>query len=385
MKLQFRKPSPGRSTSRLVSGDHDDLAYRLLPAEGFVRALCLERKRAERSRRPFLLVLLDPGAPTDSAADNPLEKAIPALGASLRETDVLGWYPPGHVLGIVCAELGGADRATALGRLRAKLTAVLQETLPAGQRGRVRVSFHWFPEDPSDPGDGTPEPGPLYPDLTDREARRRVAYMVKRALDVLGSVVILLLLSPLLVAVAAAVKLSSPGPVLFRQVRVGRYGRPFTFLKFRSMHVANDPRIHREFVTRFIEGAATAGAVGGDAPAVYKITVDPRVTRIGRLLRLASIDELPQLFNVLRGEMSLVGPRPPIPYELDAYDVWHRRRFLEARPGITGLWQVKGRSRLRFDEMVRLDLAYAGTWSLWLDLKILVLTPRAVMSGQGAY
>jgi lipopolysaccharide/colanic/teichoic acid biosynthesis glycosyltransferase len=118
---------------------------------------------------------------------------------------------------------------------------------------------------------------------------------------------------------------------------------------------------------------------------VYKITEDSRVTPVGRFLRKTSLDELPQFLNVFRGEMSLVGPRPPIDYELDAYDIWHRRRVLEVRPGITGLWQVNGRSSLRFDDMVRLDLKYAEAWSLWLDFKILLQTPRAVFSREGAY
>src|SRR2546422_5417446 len=119
--------------------------------------------------------------------------------------------------------------------------------------------------------------------------------------------------------------------------------------------------------------------------AIYKLTNDPRLTRLGRFLRKTSLDELPQFLNVLRGEMSMVGPRPPIPYELEAYDIWHRRRLLDVQPGITGLWQVSGRSRLPFDDMVRLDLKYARAWSLWLDLKILLRTPHAVFSGEGAY
>ena len=132
-----------------------------------------------------------------------------------------------------------------------------------------------------------------------------------------------------------------------------------------------------DYIKRFIAGNVNE--------TVYKITEDPRVTRVGRFLRKTSLDELPQFFNVLRGEMSLVGPRPPIPYELEAYDIWHRRRLLEVKPGITGLWQVNGRSKLRFDDMVRLDLQYATAWSLWLDIKILLQTPRAVFSREGAY
>ena len=204
-------------------------------------------------------------------------------------------------------------------------------------------------------------------------------------MDVGGSALALIILSPIFLAIAVAIKMSSPGPVLFRQKRVGHYGVPFTFLKFRSMHSTNDPQIHREYVTRLIAGNVDSKVSANDTNGVYKITDDPRVTRVGRFLRKTSLDELPQFLNVLRGEMSMVGPRPPIPYELEAYDVWHRRRLLEVKPGITGLWQVNGRSRLRFDDMVRLDLRYAKGWSPWLDLKILLQTPRAVFSGDGAY
>jgi lipopolysaccharide/colanic/teichoic acid biosynthesis glycosyltransferase len=150
------------------------------------------------------------------------------------------------------------------------------------------------------------------------------------------------------------------------------------------MHTGNDPRIHMDYVKQFIEGRVSADTCGTNGQ-VFKITHDPRLTKVGQFLRKTSLDELPQFLNVLRGDMSMVGPRPPIPYELENYDVWHRRRLLEVKPGITGLWQVAGRSRLPFDDMVRLDLRYATTWSLWLDLKILLRTPQAVFSGHGAY
>jgi len=194
-------------------------------------------------------------------------------------------------------------------------------------------------------------------------------------------VVLLCLLGPLLALVAAAIKVNSKGPVIFRQVRVGQHGQPFNFLKFRSMYVGSDAAIHREYVTTFISGGAPP--IGTDG--VYKITNDPRVTAVGRWLRKSSLDELPQLWNVLRGDMSLVGPRPPIPYECECYALWHRRRVLEVKPGITGLWQVTGRSRLNFDDMVRLDLKYSKQWSIWLDIKILLQTPKAVLMGEGAY
>jgi lipopolysaccharide/colanic/teichoic acid biosynthesis glycosyltransferase len=189
--------------------------------------------------------------------------------------------------------------------------------------------------------------------------------------------------------VAALVKLTSSGPVLFKQTRVGHMARPFTMLKFRTMLEKNDDSLHQKFVSDFIKSGthnvvtAPEGS-GADATATFKIRNDPRTTPIGRVLRRTSIDELPQLWNVLRGEMSLVGPRPPIPYELKNYRSWHLRRVLEAKPGLTGLWQVMGRSRTTFDEMVRLDLRYARTRSLWLDLRILLATPGAVLSGKGA-
>ncbi|MPZ20438.1 MAG: sugar transferase [Luteitalea sp.] len=204
----------------------------------------------------------------------------------------------------------------------------------------------------------------------------------KRTLDIIGSATLLVLMSPILLLAALFVKLTSPGPILFRQERIGYMATPFTMLKFRTMQVNNDPALHRQYVTDFIKFANHARASNDAAP--FKIDNDPRTTAIGRLLRRTSMDELPQLWNVLRGDMSLVGPRPPIAYELEHYQPWHWRRVLEAKPGLTGLWQVTGRSRTTFDEMVRLDLRYARAKSLWLDLKILLATPRAVITGRGA-
>ena len=164
---------------------------------------------------------------------------------------------------------------------------------------------------------------------------------------------------------------------------MGDYGKPFTVLKFRSMRTDCDARIHQQYVSQFIAGKVDGATPEGQKP-VFKIQKDPRITRVGQFVRKTSLDELPQFWNVLRGDMSLVGPRPPVPYEFEVYDIWHRRRVLEVRPGVTGLWQVSGRNRTRFDEMVRLDLRYCRSWSIWLDLKILLATPWAVFSGGGA-
>jgi lipopolysaccharide/colanic/teichoic acid biosynthesis glycosyltransferase len=192
-----------------------------------------------------------------------------------------------------------------------------------------------------------------------------------------------MLLFPVFLAIALAIKLTSKGPIFFRQTRIGQYGVPFTFLKFRSMYTQNDPKIHQEYIKRFVQNTKDCRQGNGNGTQ-YKLANDPRITPLGKFLRKSSLDELPQFFNVLRGEMSLVGPRPPIPYETEVYDVWHRRRFFEIKPGITGLWQVKGRSRVTFDEMVRMDIQYAREWSLSLDIKILLATPRAVVFGSGA-
>jgi lipopolysaccharide/colanic/teichoic acid biosynthesis glycosyltransferase len=189
----------------------------------------------------------------------------------------------------------------------------------------------------------------------------------------------LLVLSPVFLLISAAIKITSAGPVFFRQQRLGKSGVAFTFLKFRSMIVANDSWIHREFSQNLIRGRV-------DSPAgIYKIQKDPRVTPLGRMLRATSLDELPQFINVLRGKMSLVGPRPPIPYEYECYQLWHRRRILDAKPGITGKWQIQGRSRTTFDDMVRMDLQYIRERSIWTDLSILLKTPFAVIGGHGAY
>jgi lipopolysaccharide/colanic/teichoic acid biosynthesis glycosyltransferase len=178
-----------------------------------------------------------------------------------------------------------------------------------------------------------------------------------------------------------AIKLDSEGPVFFRQKRLGLNGRSFDLLKFRSMYTNCDSINHKEYIKKYI-GEQNNSAI---EPGVFKLRNDPRITSVGRVLRKTSLDELPQLINVLKGEMSLVGPRPPIPYECDLYDIWHRRRLLSCKPGITGLWQVTGRSRTTFDEMVRLDLKYISEWSLWLDFKILLKTPKAVFGGEGAF
>jgi exopolysaccharide biosynthesis polyprenyl glycosylphosphotransferase len=193
--------------------------------------------------------------------------------------------------------------------------------------------------------------------------------LVKRSMDLVLGTLALVVAGPVMAAAAAAVWLDTRGPVLFRQARIGMDGRPFQMLKFRTMHNGADTAPHREYVASLIDGSGHTNGAGH----FYKLVGDDRVTRAGRLLRRFSLDELPQLFNVLWGDMSLVGPRPPLPYEVDMYTDWHGRR-LDVRPGMTGLWQVSGRSRLTYDDMVRLDLHYIDSWSLGRDLLILFKT-----------
>lgn len=206
---------------------------------------------------------------------------------------------------------------------------------------------------------------------------------VKRFVDVVGSAIGLILLSPVLLAIALAIKFSSPGPIFFRQERVGLRGKRFTMFKFRSMGAGNDPKIHQDYLKSFIRDGAPA-AVGEDGIKIYKLTHDPRVTRVGAWIRAFSLDELPQLWNVLKGDMSLVGPRPCLPFEWDLYRPWQRRR-LDVSPGCTGLWQVTARSHVGFEEMVILDLHYAHHGTVWRDLALIAQTIPAMIRGRGSY
>ncbi len=199
---------------------------------------------------------------------------------------------------------------------------------------------------------------------------------IKRVMDIVGASLLLLALAPSLIIIALLVKITSNGPVIYRQNRIGYKGKYFKFLKFRSMQCNCDNRVHQEYVKKLIRGDTEEINKGTKNDPFFKLKDDPRITKLGNILRKSSLDELPQLINVLRGEMSLVGPRPPIPYEIENYKPWHFRRILEVKPGITGLWQVYGRNKTTFDEMVRMDIKYAEKWSLFLDIKLLLKTVK---------
>jgi len=352
--------------------------YSVLAEEPFHRMIALERKRTERSGQPFVLMLLDGGdcLPSDRNG-KVLSKILSALSLSTRDTDVTGWYKNPSIVGVLFTDISADERESILGTMMGRVSETLRNNLNEEKFQHISISMHVFPEEwDHDFTHGNPA---LYPDFVNRHDGQKIARIIKRGMDVVGSAVALALLLPIFLVVALLVKLSSKGPVLFKQERLGQFGKTFTFLKFRSMYANNDRKIHQEFMRRVIKGDHE-GEVKGGSKKVYKMTNDPRITKIGSILRRTSLDELPQFINVLKGDMSLVGPRPPIAYECKEYDIWHRRRVLEIKPGITGLWQIKGRSRVRFDDMVRLDLQYVRDWSLWLDLQILAQTPRALFS-----
>ena len=373
---------------RSVTGSNDphlaDASGCIRTETEFISLVRLERRRAERSRKPFLLMLLA-GKNRDerNGRERYIEEVASAVSSSIRETDVIGWYQSGAVIGVIFTEIDKASREI-ISAIIQRVDAAIKGAVGPEGRAKVAISWHVFPDQDGDKRPQQPALA-LYPDLQYRETVQRSPKIIKRIMDILGSLLGLVLLAPVFAAVSVAIKVSSKGPILFRQERIGQNNTPFTFLKFRSMHADCESEPHRQYISRFIAGEAEGKSVRNDGAAVYKLLGDPRVTSVGHFLRRTSLDELPQLVNVLKGEMSLVGPRPPLPYELEAYDVWHRRRLVEARPGITGLWQISGRSRVKFDDMVRLDLRYAQSWSLWMDIKILLRTPLAILSGEGAY
>jgi lipopolysaccharide/colanic/teichoic acid biosynthesis glycosyltransferase len=382
---------PSRLLSNRARGSSDRAAPAfgvdsVLPSKAFARMLFLERKRAERSGRCAVLMLMESKSVARAGSgQNLLGKVLEALSRYTRDTDAKGWYKQDSVIGVIFTELGaGADGRSTAQALLTKVTKVIWNAVGVEDTAEFRLSFRVFPED-LDQNDAVPECGPeLHEDLFQPVPRQAGWRLAKRSMDVAGSLAAMLIGMPLFLAITVAIKATSRGPVLFRQQRVGQNGRKFIFYKFRSMYCNTDHKIHLEFVQKFIADTKESSQASEER-VPYKITQDPRVTRVGRFLRKTSLDELPQFLNVLEGDMSLVGPRPPLPYEVECYDAWHKARLLAAKPGITGLWQVNGRSRVKFDEMVRMDLQYAKSWSLWLDLKILVQTPYAVFSGHGAH
>jgi len=379
----------------LLNNDHDisqqpsrefcdsDIGCYCYVEEYFHEMLTFERKRSERSGRPFLVMTLDfSGILKPQIRRESVKEAMKGLLMLTRVTDIKGWYRTASVLGVIFTEMNSLETET----LQAKISQNLHTSLSQELIDMIQISFHRFPDDGKPNKPGRPSHFTFYTDFPEKERKKKKEFRIKRIIDIIGSIAGILIFSPFFLLIPIVIKLTSRGPVLFRQERIGQYERKFIFLKFRSMYVNSRDDIHKEFIRDLItkKQSSESGENGG-GKAVYKITNDPRITPIGKIIRKTSLDELPQFFNVLKGDMSLVGPRPPIPYEIEKYDSWHRRRVLEVKPGITGLWQVYGRSSTTFDEMVRLDLQYATEWTVWTDIKLLLMTPKAVITGKGAY
>ncbi len=397
-----------------------------LDQKHFLSRLRQERMRSERSGLPLTLVVMDLEDMLKSLAEVKsfsargfLHHLAGTLKKHTRESDIKGWYEEGKIALLTpYTDLTGANA----------LVSNLASNLAEFSKTNGGFQEHYFmqfmgisslhtnrnylaktPQEEDKNDLSTPQqyyqikfPSPDYSGSTGMAQVAEVEWpfsleilnedqlwhlqlKVKRIIDIVGSLIGILLSAPLMLVIAALIKLTSRGPVLFRQERLGYLGEHFTFLKFRSMKVECDPSLHEEYVCKLINGEHDEINKGTADRPTYKITNDPRVTAFGKFLRKSSLDELPQFFNVLMGDMSLVGPRPPIPYECDKYKRWHCRRVLEGKPGITGLWQVSGRSTTTFEEMVRLDLAYIRNWTLWSDLKIIFKTFWAVVSTKGGY
>jgi len=347
----------------------------ILPKDHFLDRLREEKRRVDRSKAPLSVAIFhlqEEGI----TGKNPIEELLNHLHKNTRETDIKGWIDQNEI-GLILPDTNGEGVNRFVKKIKngnGKMHySVITGTYPDLLFKRILEDKQSQPE--------------LYPINIDESVRKRDRLQrgLKRGMDVIGSIVGILLFSPIMMLVAVAVKLNSPGPAVFKQFRLGMKGTRFPFYKFRSMYWNVDDQTHREYVSNLIMGELEKINQGDEETPLFKMKYDARITRVGKIIRKTSVDELPQFFNVLKGEMSLVGPRPPIPYEVEKYEPWHLRRILEVKPGITGLWQVSGRSTTSFDDMVRLDLRYAENWSLWLDLKILLRTVKAVFCSKGAW
>ena len=324
---------------------------------------------------------------TSSKGKSSLRKILSEIQALTRETDIKGWYAYGSGIGIIFTEFSGNSKEMVTESITHRVNTNFFHIINPEIMKEIKISLKWFP-DKDDQFNNNYNPNEIfYPDCLEDNWRRRPSLFIKRIMDITGSLLGLILLSPLFIIIPVLIKISSKGPVLYKQKRTGLFGKDFTFLKFRSMWTGCKETDHRNYIKNLISNGSgqNQGSVGTDENILFKMANDDRITPIGKFLRKTSLDELPQFINVLKGDMSLVGPRPPIPYEREEYEIWHMKRIIKMKPGITGLWQVEGRSSCSFDDMVRLDLTYIKNWSIWLDIKIILKTPWAVISGKGAY
>lgn len=373
--------------------------------------LARERGRADRNGHEFSFVVFDMG---DAEADNPAtHRLVEALICRVRSTDEAGWFDEQR-LGVVLPD----TPTEGAWKLADDICQMIAATAPSPVCMVYTYPSQWFLDDNGDSSPpqvvNTPttaassQLGILRPRgfsqtnaytasaiqsnaLLQRDGKGRAAMALeplwvrrmpawKRGLDIVGSLLGIILTAPMMAIIAIIIKLTSPGAIIFKQNRIGYGGRPFTMYKFRSMISGCGYDLHAKYTTQFIEGRAETNNDG-----VFKLKDDRRVTPVGKFIRKWSLDELPQFFNVLKGEMSLVGPRPYPWYARAHYSRWHRRRTIEAKPGITGLWQVEGRGRVTFEEMVRMDIRYGQSLSFMNDLKLIFRTFKVVLCHTGAY
>ena len=346
---------------------------KILPKAQFLERLRLEKRRVDRSKAPLSMIIFYFDRENMRADGRPVRDFLDSYNNNVRETDIKGWVDD-NAIGLLLPDTDENGVRRCADKLSSRNGNLPYSVVTATYPSQI---FQKLLEENEHPD--------LFPlDMDDIAKPRRLQSFLKRVIDIIGSLLGLILSSPVILLTAVAVKATSPGPIVFRQTRLGMKGNRFFFYKFRSMYSNSDDQIHRQYINDLIQGNLKKINQGtGDKP-IYKMKTDPRITKVGKILRKTSLDELPQFFNVLKGDMSLVGPRPPLPYEVEKYEPWHLRRILEVKPGITGLWQVDGRSQTSFDDMVRMDLRYALNWSLSFDLKILVKTVKAVLFPKGA-
>ena len=380
----------------------------------FLERLIEERNRSDRTRSPFTLVVLPVDAShLDSPNNNGLYHTVDVLTKTMRRSDLWGRYARDK-LALLLTDTNETAARRVISRMAHHVSDHMKSKPPPLKLKPGRYSLIEYPktlqqdlikeitersegtEDSGSldrkgvqtlPGNGGGELGllehtSLSPTHRANGISARVYEKGKRCIDLTGAIVGLMITALVYTPIALLIKATSRGPVVFKQTRIGRRGKTFEFLKFRTMYQDCDQSLHKEYMDRLIRNDAEQHEQGGNA--YYKLADDPRITPLGRFLRKTSLDELPQFYNVLRGEMSLVGPRPPIAYEVEKYEAWQFRRILEAKPGITGLLQVSGRSTTTFAENVRLDLRYIENQSLWQDIKILFKTVKVIFQTKGA-
>ncbi|MCX7726072.1 MAG: sugar transferase [Chitinispirillaceae bacterium] len=354
--------------------------YGLYTEIAFTDFLQRERKRTERNEHPFALILVNiESIITTKDHKKSIKLLVKTIGECFRDIDVLGWYKEKEIIGIICPDLLKQD----VKPLQEKIEKALDRAFTPEFRDKFSISYLCFPRDVvkenvKEKEESEEKEGKrlaVYPELHNKNMKKVALDVFKRAVDIIIASTLLFLSFPVMLIIAILIKIDSKGPVFFKQKRVGLGGKEFTFFKFRTMQVNNDPSFHKDYVKKLIQGKVD------DDTKIFKIVNDPRVTRVGKFLRKTSLDELPQFINVLKGDMSIVGPRPPIPYEVEEYKIWHLKRVMEIKPGITGPWQVYGRNTTTFDDMVRMDINYIKKHNPIMDIILMLKTPSSLIKG----